>query len=132
MLSRYWYLKLREELTKLGATPTQLDQGTFIWSKINKPISIMACFGDNVLWGGNAECEIIINKLKQVFHIETEHKQIFEYISIKLEQTSDFSINITQKDYINNIFPVTLTQDDYKNPKQTVANRNTRERGILG
>ena len=27
---RYWYLKLREELIKLGATPTQLDQGTFI------------------------------------------------------------------------------------------------------
>ena len=28
--SRYWYLKFREELIKLGATPTQLDQGTFI------------------------------------------------------------------------------------------------------
>ena len=28
--SRYWYLKLREELIKLGATPAQLDQRIFI------------------------------------------------------------------------------------------------------
>ena len=121
MHSSYWYLKLREELIKLGATPTQLDQGTFICSKNNKPIGIMACFGDSVLWGGNTEFETIINKLKQVFHIGTEHKQIFEYISIKLEQKSDFSINVTQKDYINNISPVTLTQDDYKNPKHKLS-----------
>ena len=80
MHSRYWYLKLREELIKLGATPTQLDQGTFIWSKNNKPIGIMACFGDNVLWGGNTEFETIINKLKQAFRIGTENK----YLSISV------------------------------------------------
>ena len=116
-VSRYWYLKLREELIKLGATPTQLDQGTFIWSKNNKPIGIMACFIEDVLWGGNTEFETIINKLKQVFHIGTEHKQIFAYIFIRLEQKSDFSITITQIDYIGSISPATLTKDDYKNPK---------------
>ena len=26
----YWYLKLREELIKLGATPTHIDEGIFI------------------------------------------------------------------------------------------------------
>ena len=53
--SRYWYLKLREELIRLGATPIQLDQGIFIWHKDNKPFGIMACFVDDVLWGGNTE-----------------------------------------------------------------------------
>ena len=28
--SRYWYLKFREEHIKLGAKPSQLDQGVFI------------------------------------------------------------------------------------------------------
>ena len=72
----------------------------------------MACFVD-VLWGGNTKFEAIItNKLKQVFCTGIEHKHRFDYIGIKLEQKSDFSINITQKDYINSISPVTLTQDD--------------------
>ena len=43
-----------------------------------------------VLWGENIKFEAIINKLKQVFHIGTGHKQIFQYIGIKLEQKSDF------------------------------------------
>ena len=116
--SRYWYLKLREELIKLGATPTQLDQVTFIWSKSNKPIGIMACLVDDVLWVGNIEFETIINKLKQVFCLSAERKQIFEYIGIKLEQKADFSITIFQKDYIDSISPVTLTQDNYKNPNR--------------
>ena len=46
----------------------------------------MACFVDDVLWGGNTEFETIINKLKQLFRISTELKQTFEYICIKLEQ----------------------------------------------
>ena len=131
--SRYWCLKLREELIKLGATLIQLDQGTFIWSKNNEAISIMACCVDDVLWGGNTKFVAIINKLKQVLHIGAEHKQIFEYTGIKLEQKSDFSINITQKDYINSISPVTLTQDNYKNPKCKLSQTETTKlRGILG
>ena len=130
--SRYWYLKLREELIKLGATPTQLDQVTFIWSKSNKPIGIMACLVDDVLWVGNIEFETIINKLKQVFCLSAERKQIFEYIGIKLEQKADFSITIFQKDYIDSISPVTLTQDNYKNPNRELLQAETAKlRGIL-
>ena len=36
--SQYWYLEFREELIKLGAKPSQLDQGVFIWSINNKPV----------------------------------------------------------------------------------------------
>ena len=131
--SRYWYLKLREELIKLGATPTQLDQVTFIWSKSNKPIGIIACLVDDVLWVGNTEFETIINKLKQLFCLSAERKQIFEYIGIKPEQKADFPITIFQKDYIDNISPVTLTQDDYKNPNRELLHAETAKlRGILG
>ena len=130
--SRYWYLKLREELIKLGATPTQLDPVTFIWSKSNKPTGIMACLVDDVLWVGNIEFETIINKLKQVFCLSAERKQIFEYIGIKLEQKADFSITIFQKDYIDSISPVTLTQDNYKNPNRELLQAETAKlRGIL-
>ena len=54
--SSYWYLKVREELLRLGAIPIQLNQGIFIWHK-DKPIGIIACFFDYVLWGGNNQLE---------------------------------------------------------------------------
>ena len=66
----------------------------------------MACFVDNVLWGGNTEFENIVNKLKQIFYISSEHTTL-HYNEIKLEQRSDFSIVITQKEYIHTINPVT-------------------------
>ena len=129
--SRYWYLKFREELIKLGSIPTQLDQDAFLWRKSNKPIGIMACSVD-VLWVGNSKFETIINKLKQVYCIGAEHKHIFEYISIKLEQKADFSITITQKDYIDSISPVTWTQGDGKNLKTNLLQtKMTKLRGIL-
>ena len=93
----------------------------------------MACFVDDVLWGGNTEFENIVNKLKQIFHISSEHKQVFNYIGIKLEQRSDFSIVITQKDYIDTINPVELSKDDLKNPKHKLSQEEiTILRGILG
>ena len=58
---------------KLGAKPSQLDQGVFIWNIDNKPEGMMVCFVDSVLWGGNRNLIKIINKLKQTFHIGAEH-----------------------------------------------------------
>ena len=131
--SRYWYLKLREELIKLGATPMQLDQGIFIWHKNKISIGIMACFVDDILWGGNSEFENTISKLKQIFCISAEHEQIFHYIGIRLEQKPVFSITITQKEYINSICPIPLTKDDHKNPNRKLSQTETTKlRGILG
>lgn len=45
-----------------------------------------------MLWGGNTEFENAIQRLKQIFHIDSEHKQIFEDIGVKLEQKPNFSI----------------------------------------
>ena len=80
--SQYWYLKFREELIKLRAKPSQLDQGVFIWSINNKPVGIMVCFVNDVLWGGNRNFIYIINTLKQTFHNDVEHSQAFNYTGI--------------------------------------------------
>ena len=86
----------------------------------------MACFVDDVLWGGNTDFENIVNKLKQIFHISSENKQVFDYTGIKQEQRrSDFSIVITQKDYIDTINPVEWNKDDLKNPKRKLSQEIT-------
>ena len=50
--SRYWYLKVREELCKLGACPSKLDQGVFYFSKNNEIIGVFILFVDYIIWAG--------------------------------------------------------------------------------
>ena len=102
-------MKIREELIKLGAKPSQLDQGLFTWSIINKPVGIMVCFVCYVLWGGNKNFIYIINKLKQTFHIGAEQGQAFNYIGIHLKLNDDFSTTINQIDYINSIHEIKVS-----------------------
>ena len=47
--SRYWYLKLGEELIRSGATSIQLDQGIFILHKDNKPFGTMSYLVDDAI-----------------------------------------------------------------------------------
>ena len=42
--SRFWYLRLKEELINLGALLLTLDKGIFIWNNEHQAIGIVACF----------------------------------------------------------------------------------------
>ena len=63
--SRFWYLKFREDLIKLQATPCSLDQAIFTWydTKGNL-IGITICFVDDVICGGDDYFKSIISELK--------------------------------------------------------------------
>ena len=81
-----------------------------------------------------------MNKSKQMLlYISSKRKQVFDYIGIKLEERSDFSIIITQKDYIDTINPVEFNKGDLKNPKRkfsqkeiTILRKNTRKTKLGG
>ena len=128
--SRYWYLKFREELTKLGTKPSQL--GVFIWSIYSKLVGKMVCFVHDVFWGGNRDFIYIINKSKQTFHIGAEHSQVFSYIGIHLKQNDNFSININEIDYTNSINEIKVNNtlernNDKLRKKNHVTERSPRE-----
>lgn len=101
--SRSWYMKLRNELIKLGGKPNKLDQGIFIWFSDSIPIGIMACFVDDVLWAGNDKFNYIIEKLKLIFKIGSEQVRDFKYIGVELHQDTDGSILLHQNDYIQEL-----------------------------
>ena len=48
---RFWYLKLREELINLVATPERLDQGSSVRFCYDILFMIITWFVDDVLWG---------------------------------------------------------------------------------
>ena len=91
---RFWYLKLKEKLIRLGATPSTLDKGIFVWTAEQIVIGIVACFVNDVLWalGRSQEFSSIIKQFKSTFKIGTEHIELLDYIGIHLQQNTDFSI----------------------------------------
>ena len=132
--SRYWYLTLREELIKLGATPSQLDQGIFTSYHQEKPQGLLVCFVDDVLWGGTTEFKTTIEKLKNKFQIGCEHKEVFDYIGIRLEQNPEnFSVKIHQKEYIASLNTIPLTKEQQQNPNCSLTQDETKMlRAALG
>ena len=102
--SRSWYLKLKEELTRLHGKPTTLDGGIFVWHNSKKElVGIMGCFVDDVLWGGESEFLEVISRLKETFSIGSEHTESFEYVGTSISQHEDFSITVDQDDYVSQL-----------------------------
>jgi len=113
--SRYWYLKVKEELSKLGGKPSLLDQGIFYFYKANKLIGVILLFVDDLLWSGEQSFYETIRKIKTIFQIGTEHKEAFKYIGINMKQNEDKSITIDQISYADSIPTIALNKIDTSN-----------------
>ena len=123
--SRYWYLQLKEELVNLGATLLTLDQGIFLWFSNEAMIVIMACFVDNVMWGGTDTFNSVIKHLRSTFCIGTENHQVFDYIGIHFEQKSDFTITVNQNSYTETILPIPISKEQRDNPHRSLTKEET-------
>ena len=97
--SQYWYLKVREELCKLGARSSQLDQGLITFRNQTKIVGIVILFVDDIIWAGKPHFTNIINKFKNIFHIGTESTQTLIYVGIIIKQNKDISITIDHPNY---------------------------------
>ena len=71
--SRYWYLRVKEELIKLGANVSLVDPGLFYWKERYVLVGILACHIDDMIWGGNENFKInVIDNLKNTFMFDLE------------------------------------------------------------
>ena len=70
--SRFWYLRVKEEIVKLVANVRLVDPGLFYSNEHYKLIGILGCHVDDMIWGGNKNVKInAINNLKNTF-METD------------------------------------------------------------
>ena len=113
--SRYWYLKLKEELVNLGANPLTLDQGVFLWFSNEAMIDTMVCFVDDVTWGGLDAFNSVIENLRSTFHIGSKNCQVFNYIGIHFEQKSYFTITVNPNSYTKTILPIPISKEQRDN-----------------
>ena len=123
--SRCWYLKLKEELINLGATPLTLDQGIFLWFSNEAMIGIMACFVGDVKWGGTDAFNSVIENLRSTFYICAENHQVFDYIGIHFAGKSDFTITVSQNYYNRTILLTPISKEQRDNPHQNLIKEET-------
>ena len=120
--SRCWYLRVREELLKVGAKISSIDPGLFYWRENNTLTGILASHMDEIIWGGNQYFkETIITKLKEIFNFGSEEMEAFTYIGIELKQNSDFSVKIDQNSYIGSIQKIVLSEEKTKDRKSSLT-----------
>ena len=123
--SRYWYLKVREELCKLGARPSKLDQGVFYFSKNNEIIGVIILFVDDIIWAGKPTFTSVIEKFKIIFRMGKETSEAFTYIGINIKQNDDMSITIDQENYTNSLNLISLTKEQILDPHRKLNEKET-------
>ena len=131
---RVWFLRLKEELLKLGAKVSSYDQGIFFWHSTNGLEGIIICFVDDQLWGGSKWFEEnVIEKLRQIFNIGCENSSAFKYIGIDLVQKSDFSVSVNQESYIKSIEPISLERSRQLQKDEVVTEKEkSKLRSLVG
>ena len=130
---RRWYLRIREELVTLGAVPSKLDNGLFLFKESGILQGIAILHVDDIMWAGNETMLPIIEKLKSTFQISQENDSIFTYIGIHTVQKPDGSITLDQSSYVNSIPTIPLTAERSKDPTQPLNHEETTSlRSALG
>jgi hypothetical protein len=106
--SRVWYLRVLDELTKLGVTVSKYDKALFIWWCKNEVQGFLVVHVDDFLWCGSTDFYTsVIEKIKSIFKVSKESEGIFKYIGINLRQHENDLI-LDQRSYIESIQPIVL------------------------
>jgi hypothetical protein len=127
---RRWFLRIREELLKLGATPSAYDNGIYLFYDDDTHYGSIVLYVDDILWAGiNDRLDIVILKLKSTFEVSHEETDAFNYVGIHIRQ-GDGSVTLDQSTYIES---VPLIPDSLENLHTELTNEKvTLLRGAVG
>ena len=131
---RFWYLRVKEEFIKLNGKICPADQGIFVWYNKNELIGIIACFVDDMIWGGTELFfNTVIQKFKNTFQIGAEHLTAFTYLGLNIKQNADFSIDVDQTSYTHSINTIPLDKNRVKNTSAILSDQERSQfRQLIG
>ena len=87
--SRFWYLRVKEELTRLECQKSKYDSALFM-HRTNELEGILVAHVDDFLWAGtNHFYTKVVLKLKETFKISKEESSEFKYLGVNLKQTRE-------------------------------------------
>ena len=102
--SRLWWQKLQGKLLELGACEMTGDKAFFYYHSEGKLQGVIAVHVDDLLYAGTEKFEEkIMSPLMDFFNISKTDEDSFVFCGMKISQSSDKSITVSQLDYASNI-----------------------------
>ncbi len=96
-----WFIRLKDEVKKLGLTPCDLDPALSYWYKNGKLEGIMCVHVDDILWGGSENfIKEVIVELESMLTIGSLEKINIKYLGLNVNQDKKKNISIDQDKYI--------------------------------
>ena len=101
---RSWYLRVYQELTKLGCERMTLDPAMYVLRIDGAVAGILAVHVDDFLYGGNKEFHrLVIGNLKRVFVVGEVERKDFYYVGWQVQQTPEEEIVISQEAFVKHV-----------------------------
>ena len=130
--SRYWYLRIYDELSKCGCKRSKLDPAVFFFYT-NRLEGLLVCHVDDFLHAGSERFEKeVILYLKSIFKVSREDAVAFRYVGVDVQQCRK-GVFIGQQDYVEELKEIHIDKQRIQN-KNLIANNKEKEdlRSIIG
>lgn len=132
-----WYHTIHESLVELGYSRLQVEPCCWIFrDKSGTVRSIVHSHVDDLMFGGSPECSIhkyLMDQLQQRFQWGSWEETKFVQCGIEVHQLEDFSIEISQTKYIDDLEEIYISRDRSRMPDAPVTEEERRKlRGALG
>ena len=118
--SRFWYFRVKDELTRLGCKVSKLDSSLFTYHT-DQLEGILIVHVDDFMFAGTVNFyQSVIVKLKETFHISKENNSIFKYLGVDLQQTHN-GIYISQKKYLDKLQEIEISSSRSKEKQAPIT-----------
>ena len=128
--SRFWYFRVREELSRLGCKHTKLDQSLFFYYT-NKLEGILISHVDDFMYAGTQDFQVnVINNLKQTFKISKENDENFTYVGIEVQQGKE-GIYVSQSEYQSKLQEIEIESSRRADKNSTITKEEDEKLGSV-
>ena len=108
--ARQWYLRVKDELFRLGVHMCALDPALFSWYNDDVLQGIICLYVDDFLWVGTEEFKrAVVDKLTDMFVIGSKVSKAFKYIGLNIEAKENFT-TVDQIDYLHMLKPMAISR----------------------
>ncbi len=110
--SLHWYTKVKEVMTRCGATVSVVDPAVYYWHDTDTHClkGVLASHVDDFIWAGNEGFEgSVVNQIRKLLNVGNEESVSFKYVGLNLKSSSSY-ITLDQKQYINSINSIDISK----------------------
>ena len=109
--ARHWYLRVKDQLLKLGARISLLDPALFFWRNGDKVDGIVCIYVDDFLWAGTEKFEReVIDTVSKTFLVGSSESGTFKYVGLNIVSSDDGGMTIDQFQYASSLKPIVVSR----------------------